>query len=73
LESVYGVNEHQLAEPWVDGEHPLLGPPGFPHDRPGAVAVESAPEWLVGLRHSGHGSILGRTLPDIQRMCGISQ
>lgn len=45
--------------PWLEGDHPLLGPPGLPERSPGALQLQAGPSWLVG-------TVWGEAAPDSQ-------
>ena len=47
-----GAPEARL-EPWIVGSHPLLGPPGRPGARRGALAVEALPPFIFASAHDG--------------------
>ena len=46
-----------VSRPWVEGRHPLLGRPGVPAERPGALTASGGPPWLVGVAW-------GESMPD---------
>lgn len=74
LHTLFAIHHGCLAEPWVEGPHPLLGAPGLPETRPGALTVESAPPWLIGV--GSDGSMLteprGHRTVDLLPLCGAS-
>ena len=43
-----GQAKGSRTRPWIQGEHPLLGPPGMPDQFPGALTLPSGPSWFVG-------------------------
>ena len=43
-----GKGKRSRTRCWIEGEHPLLGPPGMPDQFPGALTLPSGPPWLVG-------------------------
>jgi hypothetical protein len=43
-----GEGKRSRPRPWIEGAHPLLGPPGMPDQFPGALTVPSGPSWFVG-------------------------
>lgn len=45
-------------EPWIFGSHPLLGPPGRPGARRGALAVDALPPFIFASAHDG-GDLAG--------------
>lgn len=55
---------------WVDGEHPILTPPGIPATRPGALSVTEIPPWLCGVPH-GRALQLPARAPLVLRACGV--
>ncbi|MBW1880018.1 MAG: hypothetical protein JRI25_18205 [Deltaproteobacteria bacterium] len=61
------------AEPWVIAPHPLLGPPGLPARRPGAMTVDHLPDWVVAVEH-GRSEDLDRVALDaLLGRCGVTQ
>ena len=49
LTEIFAVHHGCLAERWLSAPHPVLGAPGLPASRPGALALESVPPFLVAI------------------------
>lgn len=49
LSEIFAVHHGCLAERWLAAPHPVLGAPGMPDARPGALALEAVPPFLVGI------------------------
>ncbi|MBN2800333.1 MAG: hypothetical protein JXX28_14430 [Deltaproteobacteria bacterium] len=67
LRQLLGPREGALS-PWVRGAHPLLGAPGIPVARPGALTSEEAPAVLVGI---GDEVDAPRSVGEGLLMCGV--
>lgn len=74
LRTLFAIHHGCLAETWVEGPHPLLGAPGLPATRPGALTVASAPPWLIatGADGSALANPIGYRSNDVLGMCGVS-
>jgi hypothetical protein len=70
LTAVFGVDQSRRAWDWIVGTHPLLGAPGLPIERPGALTTTDAPEWLVA-SVPGVPGIGGLRLEEVLPRCGV--
>ncbi len=52
LAVVLAMDDEGPARHWIPEGHPLCGPPGIPRRRPGALTVDEAPAWVVGVASS---------------------
>ena len=66
--TLYGLRDGAL-QPWLFPPHPLLGPPGAPVDRPGALAVDDLPPWLIATAEPV--DLSGRTADATLPECGV--
>jgi len=74
LGAVHAVGPDAPASPWVSGNHPLLGHPGLPQRRPGAITVDRLPPWLVAVAPSELGAgdpVVGGRADGILPRCGV--
>lgn len=60
----------ERVEPWVVPPHPLLGAPGLPAKRPGALTLDALPDWLVGVP-AGEGGDLADAPRVLLARCGV--
>ena len=42
------ARDGRTLKPWLEGGHPLLGPPGLPERAPGVLQMGAGPAWFVG-------------------------
>ncbi len=57
LSAVLSIDDGEVHS-WIADPHPMLGLPGLPAKRPGALTSDEAPAWLVGVPH-------GSAVPDL--------
>jgi len=69
LGRVYGTLEGYLRS-WVTPPHPLLGPPGRPSQRPGALQVTRIPATLVGVAE-GAPELEHEPVDSVLPWCGV--
>lgn len=71
LGAVFTLEEGGEAQPWVTGEHPLLGPPGLPRTRPGALSVDSLCAWVLAVPAGEAAQVEGLPLAQVLAHCGV--
>lgn len=59
-----------VIETWIGPPHPMLGPPGRPANRPGALAVAYAPPFLIATTE-GSPDVDGVELDWVLPRCGV--
>ncbi|MCO4745551.1 MAG: hypothetical protein KC912_12235 [Proteobacteria bacterium] len=74
LDQLFAIHHGCLAESWVKPPHPLLGAPGLPEARPGALTVEAAPPYLVAVGSDGSTVVdpRGHRPVDLLPLCGVT-
>ena len=71
LQAVLAASATTAASPWVQGTHPLLGEPGLPARRPGALTVDRCPPWLIGVPRGVERDPRGARLERLLPACGV--
>lgn len=70
LGGLYAVwGEH--VQPWVLAPHPLLGAPGAPTRRPGAMTVDRLPDRVVAVAHESPEDLSQVPLEVLLARCGV--
>ncbi len=71
LGAVYTLDEGAGARPWVTGHHPLLGPPGLPRTRPGALSVDGLGTWVIATPSGSEVEVGGISLERALALSGV--
>lgn len=70
LEAVWAGGDGGAIVPWILPPHPLLGPPGRPGAKRGALAIDALPPWI--LARAADGPDLGMlSMQHALRACGV--
>jgi hypothetical protein len=70
LGGLFACSGTHVVRNWLEAPHPLLGPTGRPVGRPGALMVDSGPDWLVGVAH-GEPSVAGLPAAAVLARAGV--
>lgn len=62
--------DHGRLRAWLAEPHPLLGVPGRPSERPGALALPALPDWLIGVPR-GAPLVEDGSIDEILPACGV--
>ncbi|MFK7928861.1 MAG: hypothetical protein AB8H79_11785 [Myxococcota bacterium] len=65
---LFGSREGVLL-PWLHPPHPMLTPPGPPVERPGALALDAVPDWLIAVADGT--DLEGLALEAVLPQCGV--
>ena len=70
LGGLFALESDGVAKPLLSGRHPMMGRPGVPDERPGALTVEQGPPWLVAVAW-GSATIDGEPAGRVLSRCGV--
>ncbi len=71
LRSVLSADAQGPVSTWVAEPHPLLSLSGLPSERPGALMLDGAPQWLVGVPTDVRADVVGHSVTDVLMACGV--
>ena len=71
LHAIVATDHPGAPEVWLEGEHPMLSLPGWPNMAMGALVVEKAPNWLIGVLHPSDEGWRGVLSEPLLSECGV--